>query len=55
LTRARRRAAVERLRGERAALHDLIVELSAGIELPGSVTEDGRVVRGELPANMPAS
>ncbi len=55
LTRARRRAAVERLRGERAALHDRIVELSAGLELPGSVTEDGRVVRGELPAKMPAS
>jgi 1-acyl-sn-glycerol-3-phosphate acyltransferase len=50
-TRRRRRAAVARLRRERGALHDAIVELSGGLDLPGSVSEDGRVVR-QAPAAM---
>jgi glycerol-3-phosphate O-acyltransferase / dihydroxyacetone phosphate acyltransferase len=45
LTRRLRMRAVERLRAERAALCDAIVGLGAGVELPGEVLPDGRVVR----------
>ena len=47
LTRARRRAAIRRLKMERAELHDLIIGLSEGLELPGEVGPQGRV---RLPA-----
>jgi len=43
LTRRRELAAVARLRAERSRLHDLIIGMAEGIELPGSVREDGRV------------
>lgn len=43
LTRARRRAAIRRLKMERSELHDLIVGLAADLELPGEVGPLGRV------------
>ncbi|MBI5365558.1 MAG: 1-acyl-sn-glycerol-3-phosphate acyltransferase [Planctomycetes bacterium] len=43
LTRFSRRAAIVRLRAERAALCDAIVGLGAGLELPGAVAADGSV------------
>ncbi len=43
-TRRLRRAAIERLRAERATLHDALIAFSQDIELPGEVLEDGRVV-----------
>lgn len=45
MTKARRAEAVLRLRRERAELCDAILALSGGLELPGTVTQDGRVVR----------
>lgn len=44
LTRARRRKALERLRQERARLCDAILGLAEGLDLPGAVAPDGRVV-----------
>jgi 1-acyl-sn-glycerol-3-phosphate acyltransferase len=46
LTRARRRRAIERLRAERAVLHDALVGMSQGLDLPGQVAVDGRVREG---------
>jgi hypothetical protein len=46
LTRARRRASIEHLRLERAALHDLVHTLGEGLALPGVVDTHGRVVDG---------
>lgn len=43
-TRSRRAATVRRLREERSELFDHIMELARGIELPGVVAEDGRVL-----------
>jgi 1-acyl-sn-glycerol-3-phosphate acyltransferase len=43
LTRLRRAATVERLRAERAAIHDELMEISVGLDLPGSVSPDGSV------------
>jgi 1-acyl-sn-glycerol-3-phosphate acyltransferase len=42
-TRRTRARSLVRLIGERADLHDSILELAEGIELPGSVSEDGKV------------
>jgi hypothetical protein len=44
LTRARSRINVARMRVERSELCDLIVALGEGLDLPGSVSDDGRVV-----------
>ncbi|HSL82603.1 MAG TPA: 1-acyl-sn-glycerol-3-phosphate acyltransferase [Thermoanaerobaculia bacterium] len=44
LTRARRRRTVERLARERAALYEAAVALSRGLDLPGAVAPNGRVV-----------
>ena len=44
LTRARRVAAIKRLRRERSAIFGRVMELAEGLELPGSVAEDGRIV-----------
>jgi len=43
-TRRRRAAQIERLRAERAELHDRLVALGDGLELPGEITPDGSVV-----------
>lgn len=45
LTRALRAKNILRLRQERALLHDAILELAEGLDLPGNVLEDGRVVK----------
>lgn len=45
LTRARRRATIARLRVERSDIFDGFMELVAGLALPGSVDESGRVHR----------
>tara|TARA_R110002072_G_scaffold114026_1_gene243950 strand:- start:177 stop:884 length:708 start_codon:yes stop_codon:yes gene_type:complete len=42
-TQARYRKSIERLKGERAALCDAILAMAEGLELPGSVGEDGRL------------
>ena len=44
LTRFRRKATLERLRQERAELFDAFAELARGLELPGRLAKDGRVV-----------
>lgn len=44
LTRARRRRTVERLARERAVLFDASEALAGGLELPGAVAADGRIV-----------
>jgi len=44
LTRQLRRRAIERLRFERAELHDALIGFAEGIDLPGAVAADGRVV-----------
>lgn len=44
LTRFRRRQALARLRKERGELHDAFVELGRGLDLPGSITPEGRVI-----------
>ena len=46
LTRARRRRFVERLARERAALFEAASSLSEGLDLPGAVAADGRIVPG---------
>lgn len=49
LTRARRRRTVERLARERAALYEAAVELSRGLDLPGAVAANGRILVAEPP------
>jgi 1-acyl-sn-glycerol-3-phosphate acyltransferase len=49
LFRRWRKKEVERLRRERAALFDAIMPLAAGLELPGVVGEDGRVLSRRVP------
>ncbi len=54
LTRTLRKRGIERLLGERASLHDALITLSLqaqadGLELPGSVREDGRITRDARP------
>ncbi|MCP3956495.1 MAG: hypothetical protein GY719_01445 [bacterium] len=44
LTRARRVAAIKRLRRERSAIFGRVMALAEGLELPGAVAEDGRIV-----------
>lgn len=44
LTRTRRRRALARLRSERGRLHDAILGLAEGLDLPGTVAPDGRIV-----------
>jgi hypothetical protein len=44
LTRRKRRTAITRLRGERAAIFDSMRELVADAPLPGVVASDGRIV-----------
>jgi hypothetical protein len=44
ITRRVRQAAVERLRAERAALCDQMLALAEGLQLPGTVQPDGRVL-----------
>ncbi len=46
LTRAWRAAAVRRLRKERSEIYDLVMQLAEGLDLPGQVSEDGRIVPG---------
>ena len=46
LTQSRRRIALARLKVERAELCDHILQMADGLELPGGVSSDGRVVRG---------
>ncbi len=46
LTRARRHIALARLKVERAELCDSLLQMAAGLELPGAVDADGRIVRG---------
>jgi hypothetical protein len=43
-TRARRREALARLQAERSRLHDAILGLAEGLDLPGAVAPDGRIV-----------
>lgn len=45
LTRRSRWVAVQRSRVERARLHDAILALAEGLDLPGTVAADGRIVR----------
>lgn len=44
LTRFRRKQTLTRLRQERGELFDAFVELGRGLELPGTVTAEGRVI-----------
>ncbi len=44
LTRAARAAAVRRLKAERGQIYGVVMELAEGLELPGQVAEDGRIV-----------
>lgn len=50
LTRTRRRSALEHLRVERGRLHDAILGLAVGLDLPGTVAPDGRILAREKPA-----
>jgi 1-acyl-sn-glycerol-3-phosphate acyltransferase len=43
LTRRLRSAAIDRLRAERAALHDELMSISEGLDLPGTVAPDGSI------------
>jgi 1-acyl-sn-glycerol-3-phosphate acyltransferase len=43
LTRRLRRAAIDRLRGERARIHDDLISISEGLPLPGAVAPDGSI------------
>ena len=52
LTRAARAAAVRRLKLERGRIYGVVMELADGLELPGEVAEDGRIVSG-APAARP--
>lgn len=45
LTRARRRTAVAHLKVERAELCDRLLQMTEGLDLPGEVDADGRIVR----------
>ena len=45
ITRTRRKATIAHLRAERAFLHDAVAAVAEGLELPGAVKSDGRVVR----------
>lgn len=47
-TRRGSRRAISRLRRERAKLHDESIALVQGVQLPGDVMEDGRVVDGDV-------
>ncbi|MCB9758917.1 MAG: 1-acyl-sn-glycerol-3-phosphate acyltransferase [Alphaproteobacteria bacterium] len=47
LTRQRARVALAHLKVERAELHDLLIGMGEGLDLPGEVAEDGRVVADE--------
>lgn len=47
LTRARRQNTVNRLRKERSELYEAITGLARGLDLPGHVTAEGRVVAEE--------
>jgi len=47
LTRFRRKRALARLRLERGELYDAFVELGRGLELPGTITTDGRVIHSK--------
>jgi len=47
LTRHRRLEALDRLRAERSYLQDAFVELGEGLELPGHVSSEGRIVDRE--------
>ena len=44
-TRASSEKAIGRLRHERSEIFDQVMELAAGLELPGVVAADGRIVR----------
>ncbi len=56
LTRARSEEAIRRLRRERAEIFDRVMELAAGLELPGTVAADGRIVAAwEDPGAAPRS
>lgn len=44
-TRARRRASIERLRKERSDIHDALMKMAAGLDLPGVVHADGTIGR----------
>ncbi len=44
LTRARSDQAIRRLRRERSEIFDQVMELATGLELPGTVAADGRIV-----------
>ena len=52
LTRRLRQRTIERLRSERALLYDAVMATEEGLELPGAVLSDGRVVRSSLVPNM---
>ena len=43
-TRARRTDAIQQLREERSELYDGMIGLSKGLELPGTLAKDGRVL-----------
>ncbi len=47
LTRERRRMTIARLRVDRSELHDGLVALAHGLELPGTLMEDGRVLASD--------
>ncbi len=44
LTRERRRLTIARLRVDRSEIHDALVSLGVGLDLPGEIDADGRVV-----------
>jgi hypothetical protein len=44
LTRQLQRRAITRLRKERGELHDAILAFAEGLELPGDVAPDGRII-----------
>lgn len=45
LTKARRRIALARLKVERGDLHDGLISMADGLDLPGTVGDDGRIGR----------
>lgn len=49
LTRRRRQSAIAWLLKERAELHDGVIALAGDLELPGQVSEDGRIVAARAP------
>ncbi len=51
LTRSRRRIALDRLRRERAQIYQVIEHLVEGLDLPGQVADDGRVVLADAPTD----